>query len=287
MKLANHTYLITLGCRAKASHSFPELNFEDEAAEEMALAFSPQIDQYTGSKELIKSIVMRTAEIDECVVQFASENKHLGIVSIGCGMCTRSSRLAGLSNKAGWKWYDLDYPEIIELRNQHITPDADVTRIASAVMELSWIDAIQWEEQRAYLFIMEGVACYLPIQNIRELFFKLASIFQGHGPPVILIFDNLHPQLIEGQRLMHQFGNDELKYLSGFSSVGELEEIHPSLRVQKQIDLFSKISEGHQEYNQRLALRFNENMLYSLIQFVINEQENGPQESKLQGTIYT
>lgn len=59
----------------------------------------------------------------------------------------------------GVEWYDVDYPDVIELRERFYPPDAGYRLLPASVTELDWLSAISAD--RPVLVLAEGLTMYL------------------------------------------------------------------------------------------------------------------------------
>jgi O-methyltransferase involved in polyketide biosynthesis len=72
-------------------------------------------------------------------------------------------------------WYDLDYPSVIELRQQFLPPREHCTLIPSSVTDLTWLERIP--RGRPVLVIAEGLVPYLAETDDRRLLTRVVDAF--------------------------------------------------------------------------------------------------------------
>lgn len=125
-------------------------------------------------------LTMRAAIIDEFTKDFITENPNCLVLYLGCGLDARFMRL-GLH--VGM-WYDLDFPEVIDIKKQLYGETENYKYIASSVTDLKWIDRIGVVENKV-LVIAEGLFMYLSENEIKALFDALKSKFENYT----IIFD--------------------------------------------------------------------------------------------------
>jgi len=116
-------------------------------------------------------IAIRTEIIDEITLNFISRYPEGFVVNLGAGLDTRFHRLGN----GKIRWYEIDFPEVIELRRQFFTEHQHYSFIPASVPELKWMDQIH--NAQHILFIIEGLANYLEEHEIRTLFRSLVSAF--------------------------------------------------------------------------------------------------------------
>jgi O-methyltransferase involved in polyketide biosynthesis len=155
------TLLIILYIRAMESQR-PDALFKDE----QAVALVRQMDQDFLQKKLVKvdeetrvAIVLRSREIDRYVRDFLARRPAAVVVHIGCGLDARFARVAGRNDQV--EWYDLDLPEVIELRRKLIGDEgARYHFLAGSVLDSAWLDRVSVHRERPFLFLAEGVFMY-------------------------------------------------------------------------------------------------------------------------------
>lgn len=125
-------------------------------------------------------LAMRAAIIDDFTKDFINENPNSLVLHLGCGLDARFMRL-GLH--VGM-WYDLDFPEVIDIKRQLYRETENYKYIASSVTDLKWIDNIKIVNNEV-LVIAEGLFMYLSKNEIKELLDALKSRFESYT----IIFD--------------------------------------------------------------------------------------------------
>jgi O-methyltransferase involved in polyketide biosynthesis len=93
------------------------------------------------------------------------------------------SRVFRLDPPANDRWFDVDYPEVVELRRR-LYPDRDgYSMIASSVTEPDWLRGVPGD--RPAMIIAEGLLPYLPKDEVPRLFERLTA----HPPSGEIAFD--------------------------------------------------------------------------------------------------
>lgn len=132
--------------------------------------------------------VIRAGQMDRMVQNFIKTHPYAVIVNLGAGLCTRFSRL----QTAHVHWYDVDFPEVIDLRRQvfeacdNCSQDGSDNNhlIAKSILDFSWMDEIDRESKQPMMIIYEGVAMYLTaaenqalLQHIQTRFGSIEVLF--------------------------------------------------------------------------------------------------------------
>jgi O-methyltransferase involved in polyketide biosynthesis len=106
------------------------------------------------------SVAIRTLHFDNWTRQFLAvhEQAHeeVTVLHVGCGLDARVHRL---DPPAGVQWYDIDYPEVIGLRERVYSGRANYRMLAASVIDPSWLAEIP--AHTPVLLVGEGLTPYL------------------------------------------------------------------------------------------------------------------------------
>jgi O-methyltransferase involved in polyketide biosynthesis len=149
--------------------------------------------------------IMRSLVIDQTVKQFLESYPHATIVNVGCGMDTTFERV----DNGSLRWYDLDLPDVIELRRKFIPETERRTFIPASLLENDWLGEIKVDEN--VLFIVAGVLYYFEEHQVKDFFIRIANAFPGCEA----IFDVSSPRGVKvaNQMVIKSAGLDERSYL--------------------------------------------------------------------------
>ena len=128
----------------------------------------------TNSKKLNVAMALRTRKFDSYCISFLNENPNGTIVELGCGLSTRCSRM---ENDKGI-WYDLDFPEVINIRKEFFKESERYHFIASSVLDFEWMEKIK-EKNNKILFIAEGLLMYFQEEDAKNLVISMQNHFPG------------------------------------------------------------------------------------------------------------
>ncbi|MGE5485864.1 MAG: class I SAM-dependent methyltransferase [Ignavibacteriales bacterium] len=167
------TLLVTLYCKALESKKPKPVIFDDKAVELVDRI------EYDYSRLRIPSktqvtLCLRAKQMDNYVLGFLAENPEGIVVNLGCGLDSRSDRL---DNGTAY-WYDLDFPEVIQLRRRFYTETERKKMIPSPVTAPEWLEAVARRRGR-FLFVAEGLLMYLREGDVRDLFLRLRQRLPG------------------------------------------------------------------------------------------------------------
>lgn len=127
--------------------------------------------------------VARSLHTDKKVLEFIKMHPKATIVNIGCGMDTTFSRI----DNRKITFYELDLPDVIELRRHFYEDSERHISIASSFLETQWFKQIKIED--GLLFLAGGVFCYFDEEQIKSFFMAAADYFKNCE----LYFDVLSP----------------------------------------------------------------------------------------------
>ncbi len=117
--------------------------------------------------------VARSIHIDLTIKEFLNRYPKATILNIGCGLDTTFERV----DNGRMYWYDLDLPEVIELRKKFILEEGRRKFISQSFLDDSWFGELHIEEN--ILFIAAGVMYYFSEAEIKGIFNKISSCFPG------------------------------------------------------------------------------------------------------------
>jgi len=187
------TLLIKLYIRATESQR-PDALIKDERAE----ALVRQLDAETLRKTLALTedtgrlvLILKSREFDRFAQDFLGRHPDAAVVQFGCGLDTRFERVCSeLPNNGLVDWYDLDLPEVIDLRRALIGDEGgNYHLLAGSVLEDAWLEAVEPHRQRPFLFMAEGVFMYFTEGQVKTLMLTLKENF----PAAELVFDAYSP----------------------------------------------------------------------------------------------
>jgi len=184
------TSLAVLYWRAMESQR-PDAMMKDEKAVALITQMSYDFDRVRKipmTETLKVTRIMLTREMDRYARDFLSRHPDAVVVHIGCGLDSRFERVAERNGQV--EWYDLDLPEIIELRRKFIGDERERYHLlACSVLDDAWLEAMKAHSQCPFLFLAEGVFMYFESAQVKSLVLTL----RDHFPGAELVFDGWTP----------------------------------------------------------------------------------------------
>lgn len=177
----SETLLSPLWGRAKISTEHSAL-FYDAKAVELVEYIDYDFSALDKKLNLESNIVFvaRARQFDDKIRAYITEYPHASVINLGAGLDTTFYRVDnGLIH-----WYDLDLPDVIELRKQLI-PETDRVRcVAKSLLDLRWRNDVEDTENGVFM-VSCGVLGFFEKSQIKQFFSSLADNFPGGE----LVFD--------------------------------------------------------------------------------------------------
>jgi O-methyltransferase involved in polyketide biosynthesis len=172
------TALITLYLRwldNKDRRSILQDSWADGVVEHLGFDFSP-----FGSMGYTRfTIAARSRLIDEWVTRYLSENPDAIVLDLGSGF---DSRVFRVDPAPGHQWYDVDFPDIIAIRNQLYPARQGHTAIGAPVTEPDWLEHVPGD--RPVIVVADSLLMFLDEEEVRTLFRRIT----GHFPRGEFVF---------------------------------------------------------------------------------------------------
>jgi len=220
------TLLITLFIRAKETERSDALITDEKAValvKSMDYDFS-RIKQIKMDETDQVTLILRNRAFDRYSQDFLARSPESTIVHIGCGLDSRFERV----NNGAVQWYDLDLPEVIELRKKYIGDEKDRYHLlAYSVLDNAWINKVIAFPDRPFLFMAEGVFMYFTEAQVKSLVFTLQENF----PATELIFDAFTPYLVRMNNLRLSMTKFGARYYWGLKRGKDLEKWGQGIRL--------------------------------------------------------
>jgi len=177
------------------------------------------------------TLPMRARHLDSWAREFLAAHPESTVLHLGCGL---DSRVFRIDPSATVYWYDVDLPDVIDLRRQLYPSRHDYEMIATSVTDPHWLDGIVGD--RPVLVVAEGLMQHLPKADVVALFNRIIEKF----PSGQIIFDaysqlttNIMNLVFKLSSLGSKLTNDSAPvYLPwGLNDPHEIEKLAPRLRL--------------------------------------------------------
>lgn len=211
------TMLCTLYMRAYESHEENSI-LGDHAAAEAVDRIDYDFERMrrdvrpAGSQYLV---ALRAKQLDAWAGDFLGRHPDAVVLHLGCGLDSRAFRL---DRPGGTDWFDVDVPQVIELRRLVYAEHDRYRMIAASVTDPAWLEEVPGG--RPALILAEGLLMYLRGPDVRQLLQRLTDRFTTGE----LLFDAMPPSGERFSRIAHW----------GLGDPRELERWNPRLRYLEQ-----------------------------------------------------
>ena len=185
----HETYLSTLYGKALDSRAENPI-LGDTFADEVVHRIDFDFEKLKLAKGGEITLPWRAKHLDSWAREFLDAHPESTVLHLGCGL---DSRVFRIDPPATVRWYDVDLPDVIELR-RHLYPERhDYEMIATSVTDLRWLDGIAGD--RPVIVVAEGLVEYLPKKNAVALFCQITEQFPS-GQIIFAAYSRLTVRLI-------------------------------------------------------------------------------------------
>jgi methyltransferase (TIGR00027 family) len=225
------TMLITLSSRALQSQwKDPILRdpWAEEAMRHIDYDLSKQLSgvaSWSMWKDIGCTIVAtRAATFDQLTKAYLADHPDATVLHVGCGM---DSRVFRVDPPASVQWFDVDYPDVIDLRRSLFPERGGSYHLIGAPLDdLRWLDEVP--RDRPGLFIAEGVLHYLSESEVKALLNAVVAHFPGGQ----MIFDICNSMIVK--RAGSNVGGTGATYKWGLDDPQDIQQLEPKLELIKE-----------------------------------------------------
>jgi O-methyltransferase involved in polyketide biosynthesis len=187
-------------------------------------------------------IVVRAKQYDDWIQEFIRDNQSCVVLNLGCGLDARVTRI---DPPATLRWFDVDFPDVIQLRKNFYADRPGYRMIASSITDPAWLAEIP--AGQPVLVIAEGVLEYLAAEEVKTLLNRLADRF-SHGA---MAFDVMNSFAIQSAKSaakeptagLHRWEVNDLR---------EVDALDPRLKRDRAISVFRSPYIGKLPFGYRL-----------------------------------
>ncbi|WP_246154892.1 class I SAM-dependent methyltransferase [Saccharopolyspora hirsuta] len=177
------------------------------------------------------AIILRAKELDTWAADYLADHPDAVVLHLACGLDSRAFRL---DLPGGVDWFDVDLPDVIELRNRlYPEPPGNYRTIASSATDPGWLDQIP--TGRPTLVIAEGLTMYLTEADGVAMLRRLVERFQVGE----MMFDVVLPWAAKAARASRFLQSTGAEFHWGIGDPHALELRVPGLRLRDQRPLMN------------------------------------------------
>jgi methyltransferase (TIGR00027 family) len=173
-------------------------------------------------------VATRAATFDQLTNRYLADHPDATVLHVGCGM---DSRVFRIDPPASVQWFDVDYPDVIDLRRQ-LLPEREATSagqyhlIGAPLNDLRWLDEVR--RDRPALLIAEGALMYVSEADVKALLNTVVAHFPGGQ----MIFDVVHPVILK--QVGSNVGGTGATYKWGLDDPQDIKQLEPKLELIKE-----------------------------------------------------
>lgn len=217
---APETLLATLYGRALDSRT-PRSILGDRAAADAVRRLDYDFRKTGITATTAAGVALRAKQLDDWTRAFLADHPDATVLHLACGLDTRVQRL---DPPPSVRWVDVDYPDVIALRERLLpAPPGDYRMIGSSVTDDAWLDEVPAD--RPTVAVFEGLTMYLHKEDGKRLVQRICERF----PSGQLLFDCYGTAGIRLQKLVPAVRNAGASLHWGIDDPRELEAWHPGL----------------------------------------------------------
>jgi O-methyltransferase involved in polyketide biosynthesis len=177
------------------------------------------------------AIAARAKMFDLWTEEFLAKNPNAVVLHLGCGLDSRVFRVNPPSNV---RWFDLDYPEIIELRKRLFPDRVGYHMIGSSVTESGWLNEVPAD--RPALIVAEGLMYYLKEEEVQSLVKRIVERF----PSGQIMFDATSKLYLKIQKTNVGISATGSRICWGINDPHELETWNPRIKLVTNLSVMDK-----------------------------------------------
>jgi O-methyltransferase involved in polyketide biosynthesis len=214
------TLLITLYIRAKdAKSTNPVIN--DRKAAEIVKKIDYDFKKFDSGTLSYYGVLARAKMMDQQAADFIEKYPDCVVVSVGCGLDTRFSRV----DNGILHWYNLDFPEVIAQRERFFAPNDREKNIAKSALDPTWPEDVKTNGKKL-LIISEGMMMYLKEEEVKDFLQILTNGFDRFEAQ----FDLLYKGMVNKGNIHDTVKKTNARFSWGVKDGSEITTLCPVLK---------------------------------------------------------
>lgn len=169
-------------------------------------------------------IATRDATFDMLTTQYLTEHPDATVLHLGCGM---DSRVFRLNPPDTVEWYDVDYPDVIDLRRQLLPERTHYHLIGAPLDDLRWLDEVP--RDHPVLVVAEGVFPYLTETEVKAILNAVIA----HFPSGQIVFDAANSMIVK--RTGSNVGGTGATFKWALDDPQDIKQLEPKLELVREI----------------------------------------------------
>ena len=171
------TLIIPLYARKMCSELYPTLYYDETASELIDKIDYDFSDVAEKSKSLMQrfgflEVAMRQNDLAWEVRDYLNAHPNAAVVNLGCGL----DNTGRFCDNGKCKIYNLDFPDVIAVRNQLLPAGEREINIATDLNDLSWLEK---STHRTVLCFCGRCVYYFRTEQVKKLVQAMSNVFGG------------------------------------------------------------------------------------------------------------
>jgi O-methyltransferase involved in polyketide biosynthesis len=212
------TLLIPLHFRARET-ARPDAIIRDPEAVRIVNQIDYDFARFDEARIVGLDCIIRSEIFDERVRAFIERHPDAVIVNLGAGLDARFHRV----DNGRIRWFDLDLPDAIELRERFLPAGERVRHLAMSMFDPAWLEEVAAPPDTPVLLIAEGLFCYCEEADIRRLLAAVAARWPGAH----VLFQSISPRYVGREAEVEAVNLTRAKLRWGVSSGREVAAWQP------------------------------------------------------------
>ncbi len=201
----------------------PDGLIQDPRAVELVKQMDYDFSKFKIQSFVQVAVVLRVRQFDLRTRDFLTRHPNGVVVYVGCGLDTRFDRV----DNGQVEWYDLDLPEVIEVRRQLIPETPRSHLLGYSVLDPAWMECVGNLAGRPLLVLAEAVFPFLPGEDVKRMVLALSDRFPGAE----LVCDTMSPLLEKIQNRQFRISGMDVRLQWGLTDSRELETWRPGFEL--------------------------------------------------------
>ena len=174
------TLVLPLFGKAWAVRHYPDIFHDADAPriiKQVDYDFSVMEKATSGTKGKIAALAAATrqAALVWEIKDYLKNHSKAAVVNLGCGLDTAGHQ----ADNGLCRFVNVDFPNVIDLRNKLIPETERERSIASDLNDFSWFDQIGFRAEDGAVFFASGVFLYFKKEEVKKLLRAMAERFPG------------------------------------------------------------------------------------------------------------
>lgn len=239
------TTLITLYCKALESR-LPDSLLKDHFADQIVRRLDYDFSPINLGRDGAVSLALRAKAFDDWTRAFLRDHPDGVVLNLGCGLDSRVFRVDPAPEVS---WFDVDLPDVIELRRRlYPAREGNYRMIAASVTEPAWLDGVPGD--RPAMVVAEGLMPYLRAEEAPKLVARLVA----HFPSGELAFDGYGRLGLKMLRITPQLRATGAEVHWALDDAKTLEAVAPGLNLMEDKVQYDSPQVARMSWPARLAI---------------------------------